>query len=59
MLEAAVPKKKSQPDASVRRAAAILEEHFASLPKGEQKKARRELHKLATNVSGRARARMS
>jgi len=41
---------------TVRRAAAILEEHFAGLPKNEEVKARKELTKLATTVSRRARA---
>jgi len=47
-------KKKPLVNSNVRRAAAILEEHFATLPKGEEKKARKALHKLAMSVSRRA-----
>jgi len=50
---------KSKKAAAVRRAAAILEEHFASLPKDEESKARGELDKLAKNVSRRARGKAS
>jgi len=46
--------KKSKTDASVRRAAAIMEEHFATLSKQKEAKARKELQKLAAVVSRRA-----
>lgn len=52
-------KKRTKTDAAVQRAAAILEEHFATLPKHEESKARKELHKLATAVSRRARGKAS
>ena len=54
-------KKKSRAKASdpVVRAAAILESYFATLPKAKEKKARQDLHKLATVVSRRARGRAS
>jgi hypothetical protein len=40
-------RKKASLDKAVQRAAAILEEHFATLSKADKKKARRELHLLA------------
>jgi len=43
----------SKKAAAIRRAAALLEEHFATLPKPEEAKARKKLHKLATAVSRR------
>jgi hypothetical protein len=52
-------KKKPLVNSNVRRAAAILEEHFATLPKGEGKKARKALHKLAMSVSRRAPGKAS
>jgi hypothetical protein len=54
-----VQKKKSKTDEAVRRAAAVLEEHFATLSKSEETKARKELHELATAVSRRARGKAS
>jgi hypothetical protein len=47
-----VPQKKSRKDGS-RRAAAILEEHFATLSESAEAKARKDLHKLASAVSCR------
>jgi len=44
---------------AVIQAAALLEEHFASLPPAEEKKARKELHQLASTVSRRARGTAS
>ncbi|MGB8495805.1 MAG: hypothetical protein WCE53_15505 [Candidatus Acidiferrum sp.] len=41
------------------RAAAILEEHFATLPAEQAKRARKELKELAKTVSGRARGKAS
>ena len=52
-------RKKSKTDEAVRRAAALLEEHFATLSKTEEAKARKELHNLATAVSRRARGKAS
>jgi hypothetical protein len=54
-----VPRKKSKTEQAVRRAAAILEEHFATLSKVEEAKARKELHNLAAVVSRRARGKAS
>ena len=51
-------KKKSKIKANARRAAEILEEHLAILPKGEEKKARKALHTLAVSVSRRASERV-
>jgi len=53
-----VPQKRSIKDAA-RRAAAILEEHFATLSESAEAKARKELHKLASVVSRRARGKVS
>jgi hypothetical protein len=52
-----VPQKKSRNDAS-RRAAAILEEHFATLSKTAEAKARKELQKLARVVSSSSRGKV-
>jgi hypothetical protein len=52
-----VPQKRSIKDAA-RRAAAILEKHFATLSEGAEAKARKDLHKLATVVSRRARRKV-
>jgi hypothetical protein len=54
-----VEKNKSKTDTAARRAAAILEEHLATLPKDEEAKARKELHRLATVVSRRAPGKVS
>jgi hypothetical protein len=51
--------KRPKTDTLVQRGAAILEEHFATLPKHQETKARKELHKLATVVSRRARGKAS
>jgi hypothetical protein len=51
--------KKSKTEQAARRAAAILEEHFATLSKVDETRARKELHKLATAVSRRARGKAS
>jgi hypothetical protein len=50
-----VRKQKVKINTTVQRAAAVLEEHLATLPKREQTKARNELHNLANAVSRRAR----
>ena len=52
-------KNKKQPSESVVRAAAILEQHFSTLSKAKERKARQDLHKLATAVSRRARGKAS
>jgi hypothetical protein len=52
-------KDNSKPGKNIQRAAAILEEHFATLTPAQEKKARKELHDLATRVSRRARASIS
>jgi len=44
-------------DMAVVRAAAILERHFSTLSVAKEKKARQDLHKLATVVSWRARGK--
>lgn len=44
---------------AIQRAAAILEEHFATLTPAQEKKARKELHDLATRVSRHARLGIS
>lgn len=54
-----MPRKKSKTEQAARRAAAILEEHFATLSKVEETKARKELHNLANAVSRRARGKAS
>jgi len=51
--------KKSKLDAKVRRAAAILEEHFATLSPEAEAKARKALHQLAIAVSRRGRGKAS
>jgi hypothetical protein len=56
---AAKRKNKARTADSVVRAAAILERHFSTLSKPKEKKARRDLHKLATAVSRRARGKVS
>jgi len=48
-------KNNNKPSKNIQRAAAILEEHFATLTPAQEKKARKELHDLATRVSLRAR----
>ncbi len=53
-----MPQKRSRKDAS-RRAAAILEEHFATLSESAEAKARKDMHKLASVVSRRARGKVS
>ncbi len=40
-------RKKTSRDKAVKRAAATLEEHFATLSKADEKKARKELHRRA------------
>lgn len=52
-------KKKLKTDEAARRAAAILEAHFATLSKERETKARKELHALAIAVSRRARGKAS
>jgi hypothetical protein len=52
-------KSNNKPDNSIQRAAAILEEHFATLTPAQEKRARKELRDLATRVSRRARASIS
>ena len=42
--------KKTSRDKAVKRASAILEEHFATLSKADEKKARRELYLLAAGA---------
>jgi hypothetical protein len=54
-----VKKKRTKTNVTVQRATSILEEHFATLPKHEEIKARKELHKLATAVSRRTRGKAS
>jgi len=49
----------NKPGNNIQRAAAILEEHFATLTPAQEKKARKELHDLATRVSRRARGKAS
>jgi hypothetical protein len=49
----------NKPGNNIQRAAAILEEHFATLTPAREKKARKELHDLATRVSRRTRASIS
>lgn len=44
-------KKKSGFDAAVERAAAILQEHFNSLPHAEAKQKRAEFHELTLEMS--------
>jgi len=44
---------------NARRAATILEEHFATLSAEQENKARKELNTLARTVSGRARGKAS
>jgi hypothetical protein len=51
-------KKSAKTEAAVR-AAVILEEHFATLPKQKESKARKDLHRLATIVSRRAPGKAS
>jgi hypothetical protein len=53
-----VQKKKLKTDEAARRAAAILEAHFATLSKERETKARKELHALAIAVSRRARGKL-
>jgi hypothetical protein len=52
-------KKRTKTDTAAQRAAAILEEHFATLPKHQENKGRKELHRLATAVSRHARGKAS
>jgi len=52
-------KNNSKPGRNIQRAAAILEDHFAALTPAQEKKARKELHDLATRVSRRARLGIS
>jgi hypothetical protein len=49
--------KQAKTEQVAQRAAALLEEHFATLATVERNKARQELHQLATAVSRLARAR--
>jgi hypothetical protein len=49
--------KKTITNKTVARAAAILEEHFATLPSTKRKNARKELNKLSNAVSQRARGK--
>lgn len=53
-----VPEKMPRKDPA-RRAAAILEEHFATLSESAEAKARKELRKLASVVSRRAHGKVS
>jgi len=52
-------KNNNKPGKNIQRAAAILEAHFATLTPAQEKKARRELHDLATRASRRARGKVS
>jgi hypothetical protein len=54
-MYSAKKKNKARPSDSVVRAAAILERRFSTPSKPKKKKARQDLHKLASAVSGRAR----
>jgi hypothetical protein len=49
----------NKPGDNIQRAAAILEEHLATLTPAQEKKARKELHDLATRISRRARRSIS
>jgi len=51
--------RKKNLEKTVERAAALVEEHFATLSGADEKKARRELEELASVVSRRARGRAS
>ncbi len=49
------PRVKMSTDSSVRKVAKILEDHFRTLPKNKERKARRDLHALALKVEKRAK----
>jgi hypothetical protein len=55
----AMSKDNTKPNKNIQRAAAILEEHLATLTPVQEKKARKELHDFATRVFRRSRARIS